>query len=147
MWRNVLGIETEVVVKNWEDYEAAIREGDYDVVRRGLVMQTTDELTNIRMLFREGAGSPQVSSPGKEATSSAESVKGKEKGLLAQQPIETEAQALRELSAMPIYFASSYSLVKPYVLGFDRNVLDTPSLKAVRINTDWKQAGPGKRSP
>jgi len=147
MWRNVLGIETEVVVKNWEEYEAAIREGDYDVVRRGLVMQTTDELTNIRMLFREGAGGPQISSPGKEAASSAESAKGKEKGLLAQQPIESEAQALRELSAMPIYFASSYSLVKPYVLGFDRNVLDTPSLKAVRINTDWKQAGPGKRSP
>jgi hypothetical protein len=40
---------------------------------------------------------------------------------------------------MPIYFASSYSLVKPYVSGFDANVLDAPSLKTVRINTDWKQ--------
>ena len=151
MWRNVLGIETEIVIKNWDEYEAAIREGDYDVVRRGLVMQTTDELTNIRMLFPDGAQAAQTASPGKEVASPAapggESAKLKEKGLLAQQPIETEAQALRHLSAMPIYFASSYSLVKPYVSGFDSNVLDTPSLKAVRINTDWRQAGPGKGSP
>ena len=130
MWRNVLGIETEIVIKNWDEYEAAIREGDYDVVRRGLVMQTTDELTNIRMLFPDGAQAAQTASPGKEAASPAapggESAKLKEKGLLAQQPIETEALALRHLSAMPIYFASSYSLVKPYVSGFDSNVLDTP---------------------
>lgn len=147
MWRNVLGIETEIVIKNWDEYEAAIREGDYDVVRRGLVMQTTDELSNIRMLFPDGAGASRTASPGKEAAPSADSAKLKEKGLLTQQPIETETQALRELSAMPIYFASSYSLVKPYVSGFDSNVLDTPSLKAVRINTDWKQAGAGKGSP
>jgi len=40
---------------------------------------------------------------------------------------------------MPIYFASSYALVKPYVEGFDSNVLDAPSLKSVRINPGWKQ--------
>jgi len=147
MWRNVLGIETEIVIKSWDEYEAAIRDGDYDVVRRGLVMQTTDELTNIRMLFRDSAQTGQATSPSKETISSAESTKLKEKGLLAQQPIESEAQALRDLSAMPIYFASSYSMVKPYVSGFDTNVLDTPSLKAVRINTDWRQSTPGKGSP
>jgi hypothetical protein len=102
------------------------------------------------MLFPDGAQAAQAASPGKEAASPAapggESAK-KEKGLLAQQPIDTEAQALRHLSAMPIYFASSYSLVKPYVSGFDSNVLDTPSLKSVRINIDWKQAGPARGSP
>jgi ABC-type oligopeptide transport system substrate-binding subunit len=150
MWHNVLGIETEIVIKNWDEYEAAIREGDYDVVRRGLVMQTTDELTNIRMLFPDSAQAAQAAPPGREAASPAsagEAAKPREKGLRAMQPIETEAQALRDLSAMPIYFASSYSLVKPYVSGFDSNVLDTPSLKAVRINIDWKQSGPAKGSP
>jgi hypothetical protein len=58
-------------------------------------------------------------------------------GLL--EPIETESQALKDLSAVPIYFASSYALVKPYVSGFDSNVLDAPSLKTVRINRSWKQ--------
>jgi hypothetical protein len=111
-------------------------------------MQTTDELTNIRMLFPDSTQAAQAVSSGREAASSAasagESAKSREKGLRATQPIETEAQALRDLSAMPIYFASSYSLVKPYVAGFDSNVLDTPSLKAVRINTDWRQSGPAK---
>jgi hypothetical protein len=54
-------------------------------------------------------------------------------------PVLSEAQALRELPAMPIYFASSYALVKPYVVGFDSNLLDAPSLKHVRIDTSWQQ--------
>jgi hypothetical protein len=53
--------------------------------------------------------------------------------------VETETQALKDLRAMPIYFASSYSLVKPYVSGFDMNVLDAPSLKKTRVDTNWKQ--------
>jgi ABC-type oligopeptide transport system substrate-binding subunit len=138
MWRSVLNVETDIVVKNWDEYEAAIRAGDYDVVRRGLVMQTTDELTNIRMLFPEGPQPGQPAESGSQATSS-DSREGKQNNLTVSPSIETEAQALRDLSAMPIYFASSYSLVKPYVSGFDANVLDAPSLKSVRINTDWKQ--------
>ena len=141
MWRSVLNIETEIVVKNWDDYEAAIRAGDYDVVRRGIVMQTTDELTSIRMLFEEGGQAP-AGGGRQEATPSPEGLNkslARAKTLQSPQPIETEAQALKNLTAMPIYFASSYSLVKPYVSGFDSNVLDAPSLKTVRINTDWKQ--------
>jgi len=144
-WRSVLNIETEIVVRNWDDYEAAIRAGDYDVVRRGIVMQTTDELTNIRMLFQEGARPSLSSGAGQESAPSTAVTNGKsplvkERNLSMLPPIETEAQALKDLSAMPIYFASSYSLVKPYVSGFDSNVLDAPSLKTVRINTNWKQS-------
>jgi ABC-type oligopeptide transport system substrate-binding subunit len=138
MWRTVLNIETEIVVKSWDEYEAAIRAGDYDVVRRGLVMQTTDELTNIRMLFPEG---PEPGRVGDRLTASPSNDlrAPKQNSLAPSSSIETESQALRDLSAMPIYFASSYSLVKPYISGFDSNVLDAPSLKSVRINTDWKQ--------
>jgi hypothetical protein len=50
---------------------------------------------------------------------------------------ESEAEALKDLKAMPIYFASSYAVVKPYVSGFDSNVLDAPSLKKTRIDTNW----------
>ncbi len=145
MWRSVLNIETEIVVKNWDEYEAAIRAGDYDVVRRGMVMQTTDELTNIRMLFQEGLRPGQTSRAEQDSASAADITSGKnsiikQKNLNTLPLIETEAQALSDLSAMPIYFASSYSLAKPYVSGFDSNVLDAPSLKTVRINTNWKQS-------
>ena len=135
MWRDVLGVETEIIIKPWDEYEATIAAGDFDVVRRGLVMQTTDELTNIRSLFEEAVEqTAETSAP--EAGADA----GNQPAITkpATPAIETEAQALKDLSAMPIYFASSYALVKPYVTGFDSNVLDAPSLKTVRINTAWK---------
>jgi ABC-type oligopeptide transport system substrate-binding subunit len=108
MWRATLNIETQIMMKTWDEYEAAIQAGDYDVVRRGTVMQTTSELTNLRLMFEGDAP-------------------------------ESETQALKDLKAMPIYFASSYAVVKPYVSGFDPNVLDAPSLKNTRINTNWRQ--------
>ena len=52
-------------------------------------------------------------------------------------PITSESQALREVPAVPVYFAASYALVKPYVQGFDQNVLDAPSLQRVRMDTNW----------
>jgi oligopeptide transport system substrate-binding protein len=145
MWRSVLNIETEIMVKNWEDYEAAARAGDYDVVRRGMVMQTTDELTNIRALFGDGFPSSYSAIGGAQPgstnpdTSGAKASPTKQTRLGTLPPVETESQALNDLSAMPIYFASSYALVKPYVKGFDSNVLDAPSLKTVRIENGWKQ--------
>jgi hypothetical protein len=53
-------------------------------------------------------------------------------------PLESEVEALRQVSGIPIYFACSSALVKPYVSGFDSNVLDAPSLKRIRIDTGWR---------
>jgi ABC-type oligopeptide transport system substrate-binding subunit len=152
MWRAALGIETEIVMKNWDEYEAAVRAGDYDVVRRSVVMQTMDEATNLRAIFNMKdelpADYPESSQPSAEQSPSPLTAEqaGKiqaeaEKNRLAatvNPPPATEAQALKELPAMPIYFASSYALVKPYVTGFDANLLDAPSLKTVRINSSWQ---------
>jgi oligopeptide transport system substrate-binding protein len=148
MWRSVLGIETEITVKPWDEYEAAIQAGDYDIARRGMVMQTTDELTNIRALFQDDAQStePAVTGTTPGAANSSPVANGErapdQKGP-SQQPIQSEAEALSELRAIPLYFASSYALVKPYVSGFDSNVLDVPSLKHVRIDTSWREPKPG----
>jgi oligopeptide transport system substrate-binding protein len=130
-WRTVLGIETEIITKPWDEYEAAMRAGEYDLVRRGSVMQTADETTNIRMLFSmEGKPLPVTTAPGPPTPNS-----GAE---LRSVPIENETEALRQLTAIPIYFASSYSLVKPYVKGFDSNILDAPSLRTVKIDTSFQ---------
>lgn len=79
-----------------------------------------------------------ASSPSPEATQSAEAQSQSPPAAAAPPPILTEAQALREVPAVPVYFAASYSLVKPYVQGFDANVLDAPSLQRVRIDTGWQ---------
>jgi oligopeptide transport system substrate-binding protein len=136
MWSSALNIQTEIVIRNWDEYEAAIRAGEYDVVRRGMVMQTTDEMTNVKMLFERdltptplAAVSPSETSKENANTSKIGS-------------ISSEDEALKELRAVPIYFASSFALVKPYVTGFDGNVLDAPSLKRTRMNTEWVGAKP-----
>jgi oligopeptide transport system substrate-binding protein len=140
MWREVLNVETEIIIKNWDDYEAAIHTGDYDVVRRGIVMQTTDESTNMQALFRKDSEDLAQTEAAKSSDSK-HSLRtgGTEKIASERGSIDSEEKALSMLSAMPIYFASSYALVKPYVVGFESNVLDAPSLKAVRINTTWRQ--------
>jgi hypothetical protein len=109
-------------------------------------MQTTDEETNMLELFGdavqaetpsandEGVAVPTPAAgpsqtPGSTAAARAE--------IKVAPPILTEVQALRELPAIPLHFSSSYALVKPYVEGFESNLLDAPSLKHVRINTGW----------
>jgi oligopeptide transport system substrate-binding protein len=156
MWKNVLGVETEVVMKNWDEYEAAVRAGDYDVVRRGIVMQTMDEATNMRLIFEQETA-VDVAEPGNNNETPESAVEAERGGttkpaddakptveerLPVPQRIVSEEQALRELPAIPIYFASSYALVKPYVVGFDANLLDAPSLKHVKINTNWQPPKP-----
>jgi len=146
MWREALGVETEVVVRPWEEYEAMLRAGDYDVARRSLVMQTTDEETNMLELFGDAvqAEPPSVADGGNASPTPAAAPSQTPGGATAARdetspapPILTEAQALRELPAIPLHFSSSYALVKPYVEGFESNLLDAPSLKHVRINTGW----------
>ncbi len=147
MWRDALGIETEILVRPWEEYEAALRAGEYDVARRSLVMQTTDEETNMLELFGEDSSTEESArasvapqpSPGANAAG-ADGVSSNTTAATARREtsILTEAQALRDVPAIPLHFASSYALVKPYVSGFESNLLDAPSLKSVQIDTQWR---------
>jgi len=137
MWRAALNIETEIEMKNWDEYETALRTGDYDVIRRGMVMQTTDELTNLKMLFERESTVGLVETP-TPATKAAEQGKAERKS----STVTSEEDALKELRAVPIYFATSFALVKPYVTGFDGNVLDVPSLKKTKMNTSWVERKP-----
>ena len=151
MWREALGVETEIIIRPWEEYEAMLRTGDYDVARRSLVMQTTDEETNMLQLFGDPSAAvqangaeaaPQASpsaSPAQEGAGTGGGARAVER---AATYILTEQQALKELPAIPLHFASSYALVKPYVEGFESNLLDAPSLKHVRINTGWRTPTP-----
>ncbi len=150
MWRKSLGIETDVILKNWDEYEAAVLAGEFDVVRKGFVMQTMDEAANMRAMFEPetaieesvSAGLALEDSTQKDIDASKTGQKNGNGNSLAEtqsrEPVLSERDALKELPAIPIYFASSYALVKPFVTGFDANLLDAPSLKRVKIDTGWQ---------
>ncbi len=142
MWLSALNIEAEIIVKNWDEYETIIQSGEYDLVRRGLVMQTTDELTNLNLLFPELNSTRQMLEHPQAGSSSPAAKRDETKGAVGKKTapaIESEAEALSQLRAIPIYFASSYTLVKPYLSGFDANVLNAPSLKRIKIDTGWQE--------
>jgi oligopeptide transport system substrate-binding protein len=157
MWKKNLNVETEIVIKDAAEFEAARKSGDFDLIRRGVVLPTTDAAVNMLTIFEphkkivektetsetptenNSENAPETDNsntsrktqlPKKEATEMFESANGA--------LILTEAEAIAELSAIPLYFPTSYSLVKPYILGFETNTLDAPLLREVRIDNAWQ---------
>jgi oligopeptide transport system substrate-binding protein len=165
MWKQNLNINTEIHVKESAEILTAKETGDFDVLRRGEVLPTSDETANMLAIFApefetpeslienkttEGAsenetanidkyddGAPilgQTDSTSENSDSQAQTFENK--------TILTETEAMTELPAIPLYFPTSYSLVKPYIQGFEINTLDAPSLKDVKIDNDWQPKKP-----
>lgn len=168
MWKENLGIETDIVVREQEEMESVRKAGEYDLIRRGAVLPTSDETANMLAIF----GNPQPAAAEAGNGSAGDKSKGPLRypdpppplpdanlglsefdglppsvrdELTVQIPGErkailTEEAAVFEVPAIPLYFPTSYSLVKPYVFGFDTNPLDAPLLKSVSIDSSWKPA-------
>ncbi len=155
MWKQHLGIEAELDVKEAAEIEELRKTGEYDLVRRGVVLPTNDDLVNIETIVGSAAKPPSAvptpspadternttSGPSDQA-SVAESPAGEGTTEQAANPtpslILTEDDVLYDMTVIPLYFPSSFSLVKPYVLGFEVNGLDAPSLREVSIDSNWQ---------
>jgi oligopeptide transport system substrate-binding protein len=172
MWKQNLNIDTEIVVKDSADLEISMQVADFDVLRRGVVLATTNETMNMSMILtrrekvmnEDNAGkiidgeesqtniipeNPNTAGIAPEQSNQAETLPDSklsdENAVLENSekagespPVLTEAEALKQFQAIPLYFPTSYSLVKSYVQGFEINTLDAPSLKDVKINSDYK---------
>lgn len=179
MWKDNLNIETEIVVKEPEELETAQKTGDFDMIRRGVVLPTTDETASLMAMFppkpklvAENAEKEIAKKQDEDANKTKESVNAENtannSGISAKKTAEgaaseakkaddlsaensetaeelndfnlilTEKEAIFELPGIPLYFPTSYSLVKPYVLGFNTNSLDAPSLRDVMIDSFWQ---------
>lgn len=143
MWKQNLNINTEIHVKDSVEFESTRAAGDFDVIRRGEVFPTSDETANMLAIF---ADSPEDSVENAEngetvdetgKTEAAESKKDPAERI-EDETILTGEDAIIELPAIPLYFPTSYSLVKPYIQGFETNVLDAPSLKDIKIDNNWQ---------
>jgi oligopeptide transport system substrate-binding protein len=166
MWKQNLNLETEVSVKDTADLEAVKTTGDFDLVRRGVVLPTSDETANILTIFpakKQDAENSRVTLPGKEvmgipqtpetalpgnesAPVSGEVPREEITGEIEDRTLLSDEDAMRDLAAIPLYFPMSYSLVKSYVQGFEINSLDAPILRDVRINTGWQPGKPKSES-
>ncbi len=145
MWKQNLNVDTEVIVKDTAELEKMRKAGEFDLVRRGVVFPTSDEAANFMAIFEIKPAIPSPPSPqdpkpasGPSATDPLPATPEVKAAEPAEPAILTEDDAMYELHAIPLYFPTSYSLVKPYVIGFDMNSLDAVTLSNVTINSDWQ---------
>lgn len=152
MWKQNLNIEVNVVPVETSEIEAVRAAGDYDLLRRGVVLPTTDEVVAMQTIFGaekkiakpEAPGGPLVQSPPPSPTPvqhllTDPAASDQLPPVVAAQPYSQEA-ALYDLSAIPIYFPRSFALIKPYVTGFELNSLDAVVLTDVKIDPNWQPA-------
>jgi oligopeptide transport system substrate-binding protein len=167
MWKKNLNIDTEIIIESRADFDKAEAEDNYDVIRRGVVLPTTSETVNMMAIFStlnkeiskpktknenlsNANANLEVAGTHAEANSNENSetnsqISNEEEKQLAEKPILTEEEAVKEIPAIPLYYPTSYSLVKPYVKGFENNVLDAPSLKKVEIDQNWQTEKDAKK--
>lgn len=156
MWQQNLNIETQIIVKEASEIEAVRAAGDFDIVRRGIVLPTNDELVSLASIFGSArkpadtepadiaAGEPrdQAKTQGPNPADESANTDAAKKAEAVDNMTMTEADAIFELRAIPLYFPTSYALVKPYVRGFEMNGLDAPSLKEISIDSSWQPKAP-----
>jgi ABC-type oligopeptide transport system substrate-binding subunit len=149
MWKQNLNLDTEVIVLGSAEFENARAFGDYDLIRRGAVFPSNDEAVSLASIFsspaepppagdKAAAARPDTDRQVRDNRAAGEPAAGEEKPAEVPPAALTEQEAIEELRAIPLYFPTSYSLVKPYVSGFDFNSLDAPSLKDVSIDNSWQ---------
>ncbi|MEQ1603459.1 MAG: peptide ABC transporter substrate-binding protein [Pyrinomonadaceae bacterium] len=158
MWKQNLNIDTVITVKETSEIEEIKKNGDYDLVRRGVVLPANDELVNIESIL--GSAEREVLKTPTDTRIDADRLLEEQKlsesgpmpdgesaeNLDGQPPVEpekersilNEADVIYELKVIPLYFPTSYSLVKPYIRGFEMNALDAHSLKEVSIDNNWQ---------
>jgi oligopeptide transport system substrate-binding protein len=145
MWKESLNIETEIVVLESAEVEQARAAGEFDLIRRGMVLQTPDTHYNLGAIFGPRFRSPLVPEPSPSPTPTPANGGSNTATQATPTPapavISTEEDALYELTAIPLYFPTSYSLVRPYVSGFAPNSFDIQLLQRVSIEQGYSPAG------
>ncbi len=150
MWKQNLNLETDIVVKDTAELERMSKLGEFDLVRRGTVFPTSDETANFMAIFEpklqpvnpqplpvDGKPTPSPTPAGPSANS-VDALLPNDQTSVTDPLILTEEDAIYELRAIPLYFPTAYSLVRPYVTGFEMNSLDALTLSNVSINSDWQ---------
>jgi oligopeptide transport system substrate-binding protein len=161
MWKQNLNLDTEVIVKESADLASVRRSGDFDLIRRGLVFPSMDTNASLAAIFsqdRDLYGAPEEKLSDEQPVGEDRQVPAAE---LRAEPAtpgtvlpptadrsvaqSTQIDAIYEFRVIPLYFPTSYSLVKPYVRGFTINGLDAPLLRDVSIDSNWQpKAVPGE---
>jgi oligopeptide transport system substrate-binding protein len=161
MWKQNLNLDTEIFVKELSEMDEARSAGEYDLVRRGVVIPALDEAVSMTTIFGEMKQIEQIINTGEKSfgkhqteyepsserklrkkNTTESSVTAYLETDLVPKTIVSEVDAISELRAIPLYFPMAYSLIKPYVLGFEVNGIDAISFDEISIDSSWRPKAP-----
>jgi oligopeptide transport system substrate-binding protein len=125
MWREVLGVETELLNQEWQVFLQNRRERiDTQVFRYGWIGDYQDPYTFLEILHsKHGLNDMGYANPAYDALldrATSEADPARRLGLLA----DAERLMLEDLPVLPVYFYVSKKLVKPWVAGLVPNLLE-----------------------
>lgn len=135
-WQRVLGINTRTRNEEWGAYLSSLRQGKFELARRGWIADYVDPNTFLDLfLSYSDQNSTGWSNPEYDSLVEAAAVEvdpDKRFRMLEQ----AERILLDELPLIPIYTYVSKNMVKPYVRGFYNNVTDEHFVRDMWIDHD-----------
>jgi oligopeptide transport system substrate-binding protein len=134
MWRDVLGVETEIISQEWQVFIQTRRTRfDTQVFRFGWVGDYNDPYTFAELLHSaHGINDMGYNNPRYDdllARASREADAAKRMALLE----EAERVMLDDMPILPMYFYVTKRMVKPWVAGYEDNIMDHHQSRFVRI--------------
>ena len=156
MWRQNLNLETDIIVKETAELDAERSSGQFDLIRRGVVLPSADQAVSLAAIFEpisktatqnpalraepDRPERPLLPASGPNAGIGDSEAPEQEDMIVAEPGDQWSANeaAMLDFNAIPLYFPMSYSLVKPYVKGFETNPLDAPVLREISIDNSWQ---------
>ncbi len=134
MWRDVLGVETEILNQEWQVFLQTRRTRiDTQVFRYGWIGDYNDPYTFAEILeSKHGLNDMSYDNPRYDELllrASREADPGKRMGLLE----EAERVMLDDMPVLPIYYYVSKQMIKPWVAGFEGNIMDHHHSRHFRI--------------
>jgi oligopeptide transport system substrate-binding protein len=139
-WRKTLGVQAGVYSREWKVHAEAVSDGAYQVGRGGWVADFPDPVTFLDLfestnpLNTAGFADPTYDAMIAEAAATTDSASRMR--LLSQ----AERVLIDKSPILPLFHFASFSLLKPYVGGYEDNALNLHLLRYVSLGTT---GGPG----
>lgn len=123
MWKDVLGVKSELINKEWKVMLADQEQGKFQTVRYGWIGDYNDPNTFLELfkstskLTDSGFSSPEFDKAMNEA---AKTIDLKERAKILNR---AEKILIEDYAIVPLYFYVSRYLIKPYVKGYKPNIM------------------------
>ncbi|MFZ1625771.1 MAG: peptide ABC transporter substrate-binding protein [Gammaproteobacteria bacterium] len=134
MWREVLGVETELLNQEWQVFLQTRRSRiDTQLFRYGWIGDYNDPYTFAEILqSQHGLNDMGYNNPRYDALLAAAAREGNPLTRMATLA-EAERLMLDDMPIIPLYFYVSKQMVKPWVDGFEANIMDHHQSRDLRI--------------